>query len=69
MSQQEMSYQELADKVAELTLTVARLRAENMALSVRLPFTNRYRVVTEYLREPVILRGQRITQICYSVPD
>ena len=69
MSQQEMSYQELADRVAELTLTVARLRAENMALSVRLPFTNRYRVVTEELREPVILRGQRITQICYSVPD
>lgn len=69
MSQQEMSYQELANRVAELTLDVAILRSENIALRNRLPFTGRATVVTEELREPVILRGQRITQICYSVPD
>lgn len=68
MSQQDLDNYELANRVAELTLDVERLKAENMAIRARLPFTGNYEAVTHSLREPVVLRGRKITQVVYLMP-
>lgn len=68
MSQQDLDNYELANRVAELTLEVERLKAENMALRARLPFTGNYEVVAHNLREPVVLRDRRVTQVLFTMP-